>query len=132
MAQTQGGAEEGGGAERLGELEERLDEVEVRLEELEERLDEVEGRLTSLRKLLNETVQFCLRLERDLPWVMRAVEEIAEFLVEYGFLPVGLFGTPFRHMYEFKRYLEDRWRRHEEAARRRAEKLRRLMKTRYE
>jgi len=118
MAQTQGGAEEGGGAERLGELEERLGELEERLSSLERRVRDLTG--------------FCLRLERDLPWVMRAIDEIAEFLVEYGFLPVGLFGTPFRHMYEFRRYLEDRWRRHEEAAKRRAKELRRLMKTRYE
>ena len=104
-------AEEGGGAERLGELEERLSSLERRVRDL---------------------TGFCLRLERDLPWVMRAIDEIAEFLVEYGFLPVGLVGEPFNYMRGFRRYLEDRWRRHEEAARRRAEKLRRLMKTRYD
>jgi len=97
--------------------------LEERLSELEGRLNELEERLVSLRKLLKEAVQFCLRLERDLPWLISAVEEARDFLLEDGHLPDSSISY---YVFEFRKYLEERWRNHREAAKRRAKKLRRL------
>ena len=97
--------------------------LEKRLSELEERLNELEGRYFSSRKLLKEAVQFCLRLERDLPWLISAVEEARDFLLEDGHLPDSSISY---YVFEFRKYLEERWRNHREAAKKRAKKLRRL------